>query len=143
MQGYIQTPILLRKMVSCMTLFRGQAPRNPQKQKQKQGSMAVRDKIYKVRLSSAEVEILKDGNVQNIARFLRESGLNSINKKEQKNVYSKLDREFLLELSRIGNNINQIAKAVNIDIAKGEPLEAIKLLHLLIAINENLEELKK
>ena len=105
--------------------------------------MAVRDKIYKVRLSSAEVEILKDGNVQNIARFLRESGLNSINKKEQKNVYSKLDREFLLELSRIGNNINQIAKAVNIDIAKGEPLEAIKLLHLLIAINENLEELKK
>ena len=130
-----------------MTLFRGQAPRNPQKQKQKQkqkqGSMAVRDKIYKVRISSEEVEILKDGNVQNIARFLRESGLNSINKKEQKNVYSKLDREFLLELSRIGNNINQIAKAVNIDIAKGEPLEAIKLLHLLIAINENLEELKK
>lgn len=105
--------------------------------------MAVRDKIYKVRISSEEVEILKDGNVQNIARFLRESGLNSINKKEQKNVYSKLDREFLLELSRIGNNINQIAKAVNIDIAKGEPLEAIKLLHLLIAINENLEELKK
>ena len=105
--------------------------------------MAVRDKIYKVRLASEEVEILKDGNVQNIARFLRESGLNSINKKEQKNAYSKLDREFLLELSRIGNNINQIAKAVNIDIAKGEPLEAIKLLHLLIAINENLEELKK
>ena len=105
--------------------------------------MAVRDKIYKVRLSSEEVEILKDGNVQNIARFLRESGLNSINEKEQKNAYSKLDREFLLELSRIGNNINQIAKAVNIDIAKGEPLEAIKLLHLLIAINENLEELKK
>ena len=124
-----------------MTLFRGQAPRNPQKQKQ--SSMAVRDKIYKVRLSSEEVEILKDGNVQNIARFLRESGLNSINKKEKKNVYSKLDREFLLELSRVGNNINQIAKAVNIDIAKGEPLEAIKLLHLLIAINENLEELKK
>lgn len=141
MQGYIQTPILRSVKSGCMSLFRGQAPRNPQKQKQ--GSMAVRDKIYKVRLSSEEVEMLKDGNVQNIARFLRESGLNSINKKEQKNVYSKLDREFLLELSRIGNNINQIAKAVNIDIAKGEPLEAIKLLHLLIAINENLEELKK
>ena len=123
-----------------MTLIMGFAPDTP-KIKSRLGM--VRDKTYKVRLSTEELEVLKNDNVQNIARFLRESGLNSINKKKQKNLYSKLDREFLLELSRIGNNINQIAKAVNIDIAKGEPLEAIKLLHLLIAINENLEELKK
>ena len=103
----------------------------------------VRDKTYKVRLSTEELEVLKNDNVQNIARFLRESGLNSINKKKQKNLYSKLDREFLLELSRIGNNVNQIAKAINIDIAKREPLSAVKLLHLLISINENLQDLKK
>jgi len=105
--------------------------------------MAVRDKIYKVRLSSAELEKLRESNVENVARFLRESALNSVGGKEQKNLYSKLDRDFLLELSRIGNNLNQIAKAVNLDLAKGNPLEAVKLLHLLISINENLRDLKE
>lgn len=123
-----------------MTLIMGFAPDTP-KIKSRLGM--VRDKTYKVRLSTEELEVLKNDNVQNIARFLRESGLNSINKKKQKNLYSKLDREFLLELSRIGNNVNQIAKAINIDIAKREPLFAVKLLHLLISINENLQDLKK
>lgn len=123
-----------------MTLIMGFAPDTP-KIKSRLGM--VRDKTYKVRLSTEELEVLKNDNVQNIARFLRESGLNSINKKKQKNLYSKLDREFLLELSRIGNNVNQIAKAINIDIAKREPLSAVKLLHLLISINENLQDLKK
>ena len=40
-------------------------------------------------------------------------------------------------------SLNQIAKALNTDIAKGEPFEAVKVLHLLIAINENLELLKE
>ena len=123
-----------------MTLIMGFAPDTP-KIKSRLGM--VRDKTYKVRLSTEELEVLKNDNVQNIARFLRESGLNSINKKKQKNLYSKLDREFLLELSRIGNNVNQIAKAINIDIAQREPLSAVKLLHLLISINENLQDLKK
>lgn len=106
-------------------------------------TMAVRDKIYKVRLSSEEVEMLKSANVLNIAKFMRDSSLNVVNKRKDKQVYSKLDRDFLLELSRIGGNINQIAKALNTDIAKGEPFEAVKVLHLLIAINENLELLKE
>ncbi|EXB03355.1 bacterial mobilization family protein, partial [Acinetobacter sp. 1396970] len=38
------------------------------------------------------------------------------------NHYTKLDREFLLELSRIGGNINQIAKAINTDLASSRPL---------------------
>jgi hypothetical protein len=105
--------------------------------------MAVRDKVYKVRLSTEEVEILKSANVLNIAKFMRDSSLNVVNKRKDKQVYSKLDRDFLLELSRIGSNINQIAKAVNTDIAKAEPLDALKLLQLLISINQNLEDLKK
>jgi hypothetical protein len=105
-------------------------------------TMAVRDKIYKVRLSSEEVEMLKSANVLNIAKFMRDSSLNVVNKRKDKQVYSKLDRDFILELSRIGGNINQIAKALNTDIAKGEPFQAVKVLHLLIAINENLEQLK-
>jgi hypothetical protein len=55
----------------------------------------------------------------------------------------KLDREFLLELSRIGGNINQIAKAINTDIASSRPLDAARLLHLLIGIDQTLKELKK
>ena len=104
---------------------------------------AVREKIYKVRLSTAEVETLREANVLNIAKFLRDSALNAVNEKEQKSFYSKVDRDFVLELSRIGNNINQTAKAINTDLAKREPLDAVRLLHLLIAVNENLEQLKK
>ena len=58
------------------------------------------------------------------------------------NHYTKLDREFLLELSRIGGNINQIAKAINTDIASSRPLDAARLLHLLIGIDQTLRELK-
>lgn len=106
--------------------------------------MAIREKIYKVRLSNDEVEKFKDSNVLNIARFLRESALKNVNdEKVQVNKFTKLDRDFLLELSRIGNNINQIAKAINIDIANEEPIQAVKLLQLLICINESLEDLKK
>lgn len=102
-----------------------------------------REKIYKVRLSNSELETLQNSNVLNIARFLRESGLAAANGKEQKQVYSKIDREFLLELSRIGGNINQIAKAINTDVASSRPLDAAKLLHLLIGIDNTLKELKK
>ena len=80
--------------------------------------MAVRDKVYKVRLSSEEVEMLKSANVLNIAKFMRDSSLNVVNKRKDKQVYSKLDRDFILELSRIGGNINQIAKALNTDFPK-------------------------
>lgn len=127
-----------------MTLFRA-SPETPEaKAKAKDlKTMAVRDKIYKVRLSTEEVAMLKSANVLNIAKFMRDSSLNVVNKRKDKQVYSKLDRDFLLELSRIGGNINQIAKALNTDIAKGEPFQAVKVLHLLIAINENLELLKE
>ena len=112
------------------------------KQKQHESKMKTRNKVYKVRLSDTELQKLRDGNVENIARFLRESAIAAVGGREQKQVYTKLDREFLLELSRIGNNINQIAKALNTDIAKGKPFDAVRLFHLLIAINENLEALR-
>ena len=39
--------------------------------------------------------------------------------------------------------INQIAKAINTDIASSRPLDAARLLHLLIGIDQTLRELKK
>lgn len=104
---------------------------------------AVREKIYKVRLSTAEVETLREANVLNIAKFLRDSALNAVNEKEQKSFYSKVDRDFVLELSRIGNNLNQIAKAVNVEAARGDPFDAVKLLQFLIAIDESLQSLRE
>ena len=103
----------------------------------------VREHRVEVRLSDDELNQLKNANASSIARLLRESALSAVNKQEtQVPQFTKLDRDFLLELSRIGNNINQIAKAINTDLAKGEPFDAVRLFHLLIAINENLEALR-
>ena len=46
------------------------------------------------------------------------------------------------ELSAIGNNINQIAHAVNRDLAADRPLDAARLLHLLIGIDQVVRELR-
>ncbi|MFD5624601.1 plasmid mobilization relaxosome protein MobC [Streptomyces yangpuensis] len=48
----------------------------------------------------------------------------------------------MLELGRIGNNVNQIAKAVNTDIAGVGTFDKVKLLHLLISIDQQLRELR-
>ena len=144
-QGYIETPFFASLKNWFYDLVRGDplTPKSKSKSRQANMAKAIREKSYKVRMSLAEVETLKEANVLNIAKFLRDSALNAVNKKEQKNFYSKIDREFLLELSRIGNNINQVAKALNTDIAKGEPFDAVRLFYLLIAINENLEALRR
>ena len=87
----------------------------------------VREHRVEVRLSDDELNQLKNANASSIARFLRESALSAVNKQEtQVPQFTKLDRDFLLELSRIGNNINQIARAVNArGFASGEDIAAI------------------
>ncbi|MDK1685021.1 plasmid mobilization relaxosome protein MobC [Acinetobacter terrestris] len=103
----------------------------------------IREKRVEVRLSLTEFELLKDANISNIARFLRDAAFNAVKKEPLKMpFFSKIDRDFVLELSRIGNNINQISRAVNTEIARSEPLNAVKLLHLLIDIQETLRNLR-
>ena len=63
--------------------------------------------------------------------------------KKKVGTYTKLDRSFVLELSRVGTNINQIARAINTDLVAREPLDAVKLLHLLIGIDETLKQLRE
>jgi hypothetical protein len=43
----------------------------------------------------------------------------------------------------VGTNINQIARAINTDLVAREPLDAVKLLHLLIGIDETLKQLRE
>ena len=137
-------------------LVHGDTPRNPPKATALHGDIMeykatinhtrkrkVREKRVEVKLSTEEYETLKNANTASIARFLRESALSAVNKQEtQVPQFTKLDRDFLLELSRIGNNINQIAHAVNRDLASDRPLDAARLLHLLIGIDQVVRELR-
>jgi hypothetical protein len=103
----------------------------------------VREHRIEVRLSDDELAQLKNANAPSIARLLRESALRTVNKQEiEVPQFTKLDREFLLELSRIGNNVNQIAHAVNRDLASSRPLDAARLLHLLIGVDQAIKELR-
>ncbi len=79
----------------------------------------VRTKVVKVTLFDSEFKLLEDKNPYNsVAKLLRESALKAVKQEEvHTSTYSKLDRDFILELSRIGTNINQISKAINTNIA--------------------------
>lgn len=128
-----------------------------QEQENKQ-SKVVRERTFKVRLSESEYQLLDSNNPYgSIAKLLRQSAVekatkihNSKAEDDQKikvtkvveSLYSKTERALILELSRIGNNVNQIAKAVNIDIAGVGTFDKVKLLHLLISIDQQLRELR-
>lgn len=118
----------------------------------------TRERSFKVRLSEAEYQLLDTYNPYgSIAKLLRETALektkqisNSKNKdpvslKTPSHIepsYTKTEKELILQLARIGNNVNQIAKAVNTDIAGVGLFDKTKLLHLLISIDRQLQELR-
>jgi hypothetical protein len=137
-------------------LVQGDTPRNPPKATALHGDIMehkakinhakrrkVREHRIEVRLSDDELAQLKNANASSIARLLRESALRAVNKQEMEvPQFTKLDRDFLLELSRIGNNINQLAHAVNRDLASDRPLDAARLLYLLVGVEQALKELR-
>ena len=118
----------------------------------------VRERTFKVRLSESEYQLLDSNNPYgSIAKLLRQAAVekatkihNSKAEDDQKikgtkvveSSYSKTERVLILELGRIGNNVNQIAKAVNTDIAGTGAFDKVKLLHLLISIDQQLRELR-
>ena len=128
-----------------------------EQQENKQGK-EVRERTFKVRLSESEYQLLDSNNPYgSIAKLLRQAAVekatkihNSKAEDDQKikatkvveSSYSKTERTLILELGRIGNNINQIAKAINTDIASTGAFDKLKLLHLLISIDQQLRELR-
>ena len=118
----------------------------------------VREITYKVRLSESEYQFLDSNNPYgSMAKLLRQSALEKTTQlfnskandaekiklsKVVESSYNKTERNLILELSRIGNNVNQIAKAVNTDIASTGAFDKVKLLHLLISIDQQLRELR-
>jgi len=93
----------------------------------------VRERTFKVRLSESEYQLLDTNNPYgSIAKLLRQAAVEKATKiynskaedgqkikptKVVESSYSKTERALILELGRIGNNVNQIAKAINTDIA--------------------------
>ena len=118
----------------------------------------VRERTFKVRLSESEYRLLDSNNPYgSIAKLLRQAAVDKATKihnskaegdqkikatKDVESSYSKTERALILELSRIGTNVNQIAKAVNSDIAGVGTFDKVKLLHLLISIDQQLRELR-
>ena len=118
----------------------------------------VREITYKVRLSESEYQLLDSNNPYgSMAKLLRQSALEKTTQlfnskandaekiklsKVVESSYNKTERNLILELSRIENNVNQIAKAVNTDIASTGAFDKVKLLHLLISIDQQLRELR-
>ena len=129
-----------------------------QEQKENKQGKAVRERTFKVRLSESEYQLLDSNNPYgSIAKLLRQAAIekatkihNSKAEDEQKikakkvveSSYSKTERALILELGRIGTNVNQIAKAINTDIAGTGAFDKVKLLHLLISIDQQLRELR-
>jgi biopolymer transport protein ExbB/TolQ len=118
----------------------------------------VRERTFKVRLSETEYQLLDSNNPYgSIAKLLRQAAVEKVTKihnskanEEEKiktttvveSSYSKTERALILELGRIGNNVNQIAKAIHTDIAGTGAFDKVKLLHLLISIDQQLRELR-
>ena len=127
-------------------------------EQEKKQSKAVRERTFKVRLSESEYQLLDANNpFGSIAKLLRQSAVDKATKiynskaddaekikstKIVESSYSKTERNLILELGRIGNNVNQIAKAINTDIAGTGTFDKVKLLHLLISIDQQLRELR-
>lgn len=104
-----------------------------------------RTNIVKVRLTDSELNLIKEKNpYASVSRFMRESTLNTIHTTSQKPTqkYSATHKNLLIALSRIGSNVNQIAKAVNADVKNLNDFDKSKLLILLIDIEKQLRELR-
>ena len=129
-----------------------------QEQQDHKHGKAIRERTFKVRLSESEYQLLDSNNPYgSIAKLLRQAAIEKATKihnskaednkkikatKVVESSYNKTERTLILELSRIGNNANQIAKAVNSDIAGTGTFDKVKLLHLLISIDQQLRELR-
>ncbi len=99
-----------------------------------------RTKSIKIFVTEEEHKILMDKkNKFHLAAWMREFCLDADSTKTTK-VVPDVDPKLLRQLAGLGTNLNQIAKVVN--QSKGEAIEKINVLTQLVAIEQNLTELK-
>ncbi len=97
-----------------------------------------REKIIKIRCTKAEYIELKNRSTKpRLAEWMREHCLDA---PSQNRKLQTVDPNFLRQLAGIGNNLNQIARAINIHQSK--PLERVQILAALASIQRELAALK-
>ena len=96
-------------------------------------------KVFAIRLSPSErqrIEAQADLAGMKLGEYLRATALQQ---KIPRSVPT-INREIYVELIRIGNNINQIARVANVGIKRGERLNVE--MNKLIELSEHLDKLK-
>lgn len=90
-------------------------------------------------MTDAEHQTLLSNSCSNqLAKWMRETCLGKNSNQGRK--YTKVDPVFLRQLAAIGNNLNQIARAINRD--KWEPIDRIMVSVQLEAIERQMEKLR-
>lgn len=102
--------------------------------------MSTRNKSVKIRLTPAEKEqLLARCGEATLADYLRNLGLGQPESKPISGRKTTVDPLLLRQLAGIGNNINQIARAIN---THSETRNLTELLTVFVAIESQLEEIK-
>lgn len=94
-----------------------------------------RAKAIKIRLTEQEHQQLQEIKTGQLASWIRKTCLNHPSSTQP---IKKADPELLIQLSKIGTNLNQIAKQVNTFQAESEKIRAIAKLAI---IQEQLNEI--
>lgn len=95
----------------------------------------IRDTVLKIRLSQNERSVIdKRAGRMSAAAYLRECAIN-----RAPTAIPEINQKTLLELSRIGNNLNQIARRAN----AGFQIDHIELRQQIAALRLSLIESRK
>jgi Bacterial mobilisation protein (MobC) len=89
--------------------------------KRKSATGEIRDKAIRVHLSATELLYLQErAGALSLSEYLLKAGLGqSIPQRRQPQPVPQLNREMLLELGKIGGNLNQIAKTCHLSLQRG------------------------
>lgn len=113
-----------------------------------------RDKEISIRLTSAEVDRVRaiaDSTGSSMADLIRSrllvagAVLEPVGRRLMvaKAHANKGDPELTRQVARLGNNLNQIARAVNREAGQAGHIDVIKLLAMMLAIEQQLSQLCK
>ena len=89
--------------------------------KRKSATGEIRDKAIRVHLSATELLYLQErAGALSLSEYLLKAGLGqAIPQRRQPQPVPQLNREMLLELGKIGGNLNQIARMCNLSLQRG------------------------
>lgn len=102
----------------------------------------ARTKSIKIRLTEEEHDqLLRRCGDMPLAEWLREVGLGQeVKVKRRRKAYTPVDPTLIRQLSKLGNNVNQIARVVN---TYKSNLDKVWLLSALNSVKESLTALRK